>query len=535
MDIIRSTVNTRSPEFEANKVAYQQRILDLHNRRTTASVGGSAKARKMHKERGQLLPRERITAVLDPGSPFLELMQLAGEGIYEGVPAGGSMVTGVGIIHGRPVMLLVNDATVKGGCYYGITCKKHVRAQIFAWKHRLPCITMVQNGGAFLPNMAEIFPDDGMFGSIFYNQVQMSAEGIAQIAIVHGFCTAGGSYIPSLCDEAVIIRGQGTMYLASPQLVFAATGEEIDAESLGGAQMHCSISGGTDHIAENDSHALAITRNIVANLGTEAAQRWDVAAPKEPLYDPSEIYGLISEDPKRPTDNREVLARLLDGSEFHEFKALYGESIICGFGKIKGFEVGILANNGVLFTESALKAAHFIDLCTKRDIPLLFMADVTGFMVGREAEESGIAKAGAKMITAMCSANVPKYTLINGGSYGAGYLAMCGRPFKPNALLMWPSGRAAIMGPEQAATTLAMVRADARERDGEAWSAEDEAAYKAPIRKTFEDFADAYNFAAHTWCDMVIDPLETRDVLAHLMDLAGRLPAKETQFGVFRM
>ncbi len=353
-------------------------------------------------------------ALLDPGSPFLEFCQLAGEGMYDGVPPGGSIVTGVGMVSGRACMIIANDATVKGGTYYGITCKKHVRAQKFAWQHRLPCITMVQSGGANLPDQPNIFPDDGQFGSIFYNQIRMSSEGIAQIAIVHGPSTAGGAYMPALCDETVIVRNQGAMFLGGPQLVYAATKEEVDIETLGGGEMHSRVSGVTDHLAESDSHAIAITRDIVANLGDIPPQRWDVAPPREPRFDISDIYGLISTDPRIPTNNREIVAGLVDGSEFHEFKPLYGETLITGFARIMGFEVGILCNNGVLFSECALKATHFIDLCCKRNIPLLFMADVTGFMVGREAEEGGIAKHGAKMITAMASANVPKYTLIIG-------------------------------------------------------------------------------------------------------------------------
>lgn len=535
MHVMKSTISPATEEFRRNQEAYLGRIKDLHSRRAAANTGGPEKARRLHKERKQLLPRERIFALMDPGSPFLEFCHLAGEGMYEDVPTGGSIITGVGLVSGRPCMIIANDATVKGGTYFGITCKKHVRAQRFAWQHRLPCITMVQSGGAFLPDQANIFPDDGQFGSIFYNQIRMSAEGIAQIATVHGPSTAGGAYIPALCDEAVIIRNQGAMFLGGPQLVYAATKEEVDVETLGGAEMHSRISGVTDHLAENDSHAIAITRDIVANLGNLSRQRWDVKEPREPFYDPREIYGIISHDPKYPTDNREIVARLVDGSEFHEFKRLYGDSLICGWGRIKGFEIGILCNNGVLFAESALKATHFIDMCCKRDIPLLFMADVAGFMVGREAEEAGIAKAGAKMITAMTCANVPKYTIIIGGSYGAGYLAMCGRPFKPNAMMMWPSGRAAIMGPDQVANTLAMVKDDIHKREGTNWTEEEREAYKAPVRKTYEDFANAYNFARNTWCDMVIDPLETRDVMALLLDLAGRTPAQETNFGVFRM
>jgi len=535
MSLMKSTSSAATEEFRRNRDVYEKRIADLRARRAAAVMGGPERARRLHKERGQLLPRERIAALLDPGSPLLEFCQLAGEGLYEGVPPGGSIITGVGIVSGRPCMIIANDATVKGGTYYGITCKKHVRAQRFAWQHRLPCITLVQSGGANLPDQPNIFPDEGQFGSIFYNQIRMSSEGIAQIALVHGPSTAGGAYMPALCDETVIVRKQGAMFLGGPQLVYAATKEEVDIETLGGGEMHSRVSGVTDHLAESDGHAIAIARDIVANLGDIPAQRWDVSAPRAPRYDPREIYGIVSADPRQPTDNREIVARLVDGSELHEFKPLYGETLITGFARIKGFEVAILCNNGVLFSESALKAAHFIDLACKRGIPLLFMADVTGFMVGREAEEGGIAKHGAKMITAMTSANVPKYTLNIGAAYGAGYLAMCGRAFKPNAMLMWPNGRSAIMGPEQAATTLAMVKDEQHKREGKSWTPDEREAYMVPVRKTFEDFANAYNFARHTWCDMVIDPLETRDVLAMLFDLAGRVPARETRFGVFRM
>jgi len=535
MSVMRSSLSAATEDFRRNREAYEKRIAELHARRAAAVAGGSERARRLHQERKQLLPRERIAALLDPGSPFLEFCQLAGEGMVEDVPPGGGIITGVGMVSGRPCMIIANDATVKGGTYYGITCRKHVRAQRFAWQHRLPCVTLVQSGGANLPDQPNIFPDDGQFGSIFYNQIRMSSEGIAQIAVVHGPSTAGGAYMPALCDEAVIVRKQGAMFLGGPQLVYAATKEEVDVEALGGGEMHSRVSGVTDHLAENDSHAIAIVRDIAANLGDAPKQRWDLAAPREPLYDPREIYGIVSAEPRRPTDNREIVARLLDGSELHEFKPLYGETLITGFGRVKGFEVGILCNNGVLFSESALKAAHFIDLACKRGIPLLFMADVTGFMVGREAEEGGIAKHGAKMITAMACANVPRYTLIIGNAYGAGYLAMCGRAFKPNAMLMWPNGRSAIMGPEQAAITLAMVKDEQHKREGTSWTLDEREAYMAPVRKTFEDFADAYNFARHTWCDMVIDPLETRDVMALLLDLAGRVPAQETRFGVFRM
>ena len=535
MATLKSDVVTSSDEYRSNYAAYRDRIADLHRRRAAAELGGSERARKLHKERKQLLPRERIAALLDPGSPFLEFCQFAGEGLYEGVPPGGGIITGVGTISGRPCMVIANDATVKGGTYYGITCKKHVRAQRFAWQHCLPCITLVQSGGANLPEQPDIFPDEGQFGSIFYQQVRMSAEGIPQIAIVHGPSTAGGAYMPALCDEVVIVRNQGAMFLGGPQLVYAATREEVGVEPLGGGDMHSRVSGVTDHLAENDSHAIAITRDIVTNLGEIQPQQWTVAPARAPRFDPSEIYGIISANPRIPTNNRDILARLVDDSEFHEFKPLYGDTLITGFARIMGFEIGILCNNGVLFSESALKATHFIDLCCKRNIPMLFIADVTGFMVGRNAEEGGITKNGAKMITAMASANVPKYTLVIGSAYGAGYMAMCGRPFKPHAMMMWPSGRSAIMGPDQAANTLAMVRDEANKREGQTWTDEEREAYIAPTRKSFEDFANAYNFARHTWCDMVIDPLETRQVMGLLLDLAGRVPWQDTTFGVLRM
>ena len=535
MNILKSLLSTQTSEFAKNREAYLIRIQDLHRRRAAANASGPEKSKKLHRDRGMILPRDRITAILDPGSPFLEIGQLAGEGMYDGVPPGATVLTGVGRVSGRSCMIIVNDATVKGGTMFGMTTKRHTRAQLFAWQHRLPCITMVQSGGGFLPDLANIFPDEGHAGSIMYNQVKMSSEGIPQIAIVHGPSTAGGAYIPALCDECVIIRNQGAMFLGSPQLVFSATGEVIDIEPLGGAEMHSRISGVTDHIAENDSHALAITRNIVAHLQELPPLRWKLEPPEEPLYRPEEIYGVVSSDPRIPTDNREVLARLVDGSRFQEFKELYGDTLICGFAHIKGYHVGILASNGVMFGESAVKGAHFIEMCCQRDIPILFMVDVSGFMVGKAVEMQGIAKHGAKFMTAMASANVPKYTLITGGAYAAAYLAMCGRPFKPNAMLMWPTGRAALMGPDQAVTTLTMVRENIHKREGGGWTEEERAAFQAPIRKQFEEFADAYNFARNLWCDMVIDPVETRDVLAMLMDLAGRTPAVPTPFGVFRM
>jgi 3-methylcrotonyl-CoA carboxylase beta subunit len=534
MTQLRSRLATADPAFALNRDASLRLVAELHDKRRRASEGGPPKAREKHLARGKLLPRDRVELLLDAGSPFLELAQLAGDGLYDGVPPGASLITGIGLVGGRPCMLIANDATVKGGTYYGMTCRKHVRAQQVARAHRLPCITLVDSGGAFLPEQAHIFPDTGQFGSIFDNQVRMSAEGIAQIAVVMGPCTAGGAYIPALSDQVVIVRGQGTLYLGGPELTFAATGEQVDAERLGGAQMHCAVSGVTDHLAEDDRHALALAREIVRDLGAPPAARWARRPALPPRFDPREIYGIVSRDPKIPTDTREILARFVDDSRFQEFKPLYGETLLTGFAHLHGHPVGILANHGVLFTESALKAAHFIELCCQRDVPLLFMSDVTGFMVGRAAEQGGIAKAGAKMITAMASANVPKYSVIIGASYGAGYLAMCGRPFNPTAMFAWPNARAAIMGPEQAATVLALVRRQALQAEGRDWPAEDEEAFKAPIRQTYVDFQGAYNFASHLWVDGVLDPLETRDVMGLLLDLAARTPAQPTPFGVFR-
>ncbi|MCP5265816.1 MAG: methylcrotonoyl-CoA carboxylase [Burkholderiaceae bacterium] len=522
-------------DAEQNAAAYRILLEALARRRAQARGGGGARVLAKHRERGKLFVRERIDALLDPGSPFLELAQLAGDGQHEGVPPGAGMVTGIGQVSGRQCMIIANDATVKGGTYFGITCKKHVRAQEIAWMHRLPCITLVDSGGAFLPDQAKIFPDAGQFGSIFYQQVRMSAEGIGQIAVVMGACTAGGAYIPALADELVIVRGQGFMYLGGPQLTQAATGEQVDPETLGGALMHSRTSGVSDHLAADDVDALAITRRLVSHLGDWPARRWQIAPPRSPRLDPNEIYGLISRDARHPSENREILLRLVDDSDFDEFKPLYGDTLMCGFARINGFRVGVLANRGVLFTESGNKAAHFIDLCCKRDIPLLFLADVTGFMVGREVEQQGIAKAGARFITAMASANVPKYTVITGGSYGAGYLAMCGRAFRPHAIFMWPNARAAIMGPEQAATTLALVREQILARGGEQWSDAEREAFKQPIRDEYERFADAFNFASNLWVDGVIDPLETRQTLTLLLDAAARTPREETRFGVFRM
>lgn len=535
MTILISHVSTSDNEFQLNREAYEAVIADLQRRRGLALGGGPLKAREKHLARNKILPRDRVELLLDPGSPFLEFGMLAGEGMYEGVPPGASIITGIGLVEGRPCMIIANDSTVKGGTYYGMTTKKHVRATYIAWQHRLPCIMLVDSGGAFLPEIASIFPDAGHSGTYFYNQVRMSAEGIPQIGVVMGPCTAGGAYIPALCDEVVIVKEQGYMYLAGPELVFAATGESVDREALGGAKMHCSVSGVTDHIAEDDRHALAITREIVRDLGERPVPRWTRQPSKPPRHDPCEIYGLISRDVKIQADTREILARFVDDSRFQEFKPLYGDTLLTGFARIHGHQVGILANQGVLFSECAIKATHFIDLCCKRDIPLLFMADVTGFMVGRASEQAGITKAGAKMITAMASANVPKYTIIIGSSYGAGYYAMCGRAFNPTAMFSWPNGRVSIMGAEQAANVMAMVRKQINKGQGrDEWTTDEEEAFKAPVRKTYEEFESASNFSSNLWVDGIIDPVETREVMGLLLDLSSRTPAKPTQFGVLR-
>jgi 3-methylcrotonyl-CoA carboxylase beta subunit len=534
MSRIDSRVSTSDAEFVANREAYRTLVADLHERRRRALGGGPAKARERHVARGKMLPRDRVEALLDPGSPFLEVAQLAGEDLYEGVPPGASLITGIGLVSGRPCMIVANDATVKGGTYYGMTCRKHVRAQQIAWRHRLPTITLVDSGGAFLPDQANIFPDRGQFGTIFDNQVRMSADGLAQIAVVMGPCTAGGAYIPALCDQVVIVREQGYLYLGGPELTFAATGERVDAETLGGARMHCGTSGVTDQIAEDDRHALAIVRQIVRDLPAPAAPRWAREPARPPRHDAGEIHGLVSRDPRVPSDTREILARLVDDSRFQEFKPAYGDTLLTGFAHLHGHPIGILANRGVLFAESAAKGAHFIELCCQRDVPLLFMSDVTGFMVGRVAEQGGIAKAGAKMITAMASADVPKYSILIGASYGAGYLAMCGRPFDPTAMFAWPNARAAIMGPEQAATVLALVREQGLRAEGRDWTAEEQEAFKAPIRQTYASFQDPYVWSSNLWVDGILDPAETRDTMGLLLELASRTPRRETRFGVHR-
>lgn len=536
MQVLGTPAPSGDPLFEVNRKVNVASVQKLYEKRRTALAGGPEVARQRHIAAKRMLPRARVDAVLDQGSPFLEVAELAGDGMHKGVPPGAGIITGIGMISGRACMIIANEATVKGGTYFGITCRKHVRAQKIAQEHRLPCVTLVDSGGAFLPDQKKIFPDEGQFGSILYNQIIMSSMGIPQIAVVMGACTAGGAYIPALCDEMVIVRGRGFLHIAGPELTQAATGEVVDSETLGGAEMHTTVSGVADHIAESDEHALQIVRSLVSKLPVQSPRLRETIAPVAPLFDPKEIYGFISSDSKIRSATNEIVARMIDGSALQEFKANYGTTMLCGFARIGGNEVGILANRGVLFPDSAEKAAHFINLCCQRNVPLLFLADVTGFMVGRQAEHRGIARAGSKMFTAMASASVPKYTIIVGGAYGAGYLAMAGRAFKPTAMFSWPNGRAAIMGPDQAATTLALVQRKIRARDRLVpWTEEEEEAFKAPIRDEYESFADAFHFASNLWIDGVIDPTETRDVLSKLLDLSSRVPTAETRFGVFRM
>lgn len=535
MPVISSTVDVRSDSYRENERHYHDLKLELQEKRRIARAGGDDAARNRHTQAGKMLARERVDALLDPGSPFLEVCTLAGDARDSSAPLGAGLITGIGMVSGRACMIIANDATVKGGTYFGQTCRKHVRAQQIAWQYRLPNLTLVDSGGAFLPEQAAIFPDSGQFGTVFHQIVRQSAQGIPQIASVHGACTAGGAYIPALSDQTIIVQQQGYMHLGGPEIVFAATGERVDRELLGGADMHSRVSGVTDHLADDDRHALRIMRELVRDLPPQRGFVRPPSVSRPPRYDPTELYGIISKDPRIPTNTREILARLVDDSDFDEFKPLYGSTLLCGFARIHGFEVGILANQGVLFTECALKAVHFIDLCCKRNIPLLFMADITGYMVGRDAETGGISKAGAKMITAMSSANVPKYNIIIGNSFGAGYMGMCSRPFEPTLAFGWPNGRAALMGPEQAATTLAMVQRAKRARDGIEWSAEEEAAFRAQIAGEFEAFQGLYNFSSHIWLDDILDPVETRAVMGLALDLSARTEPVETRFGILRM
>jgi len=497
--------------------------------------GGGEKARTLHTSRGKLLARDRVDALLDPGSPFLELSALAALDVYgEDVPAAG-IVTGIGRVSGQECMVVANDATVKGGSYYPLTVKKHLRAQAIAAENNLPCVYLVDSGGANLPRQDEVFPDREHFGRIFFNQANMSARNIPQIAVVMGSCTAGGAYVPAMADEAIIVREQGTIFLGGPPLVRAATGEIVSAEELGGADVHCRTSGVADHYARNDRHALELARRAVARLNRVKRVNLDVATPEAPAFDPAELYGVIPCDKRKPYDVHEVIARVVDGSCFDEFKALYGTTLVCGFARIWGYPVGIVANNGILFSESAQKGAHFVELCAQRGIPLVFLQNITGFMVGKQYEAGGIARHGAKMVTAVACAAVPKFTVLIGGSFGAGNYGMCGRAYDPRFLFMWPNARVSVMGGEQAAAVLAQVKRDQKEREGASWSAEEEAAFKQPVLDNYERQGHPYYASARLWDDGVIDPAETRDVLGLAISASLNAPVPDTRFGVFRM
>ena len=535
MSRIESRINPRSEEFQANAAHLLGLVDDLQARIDEIRQGGGGKYQERHTSRGKLLVRDRIDALLDPGSPFLELSQLAAYGVYGEDVAAAGIVTGIGRVAGQECMIVANDATVKGGTYYPLTVKKHLRAQDIAAQNHLPCVYLVDSGGAFLPKQDEVFPDREHFGRIFYNQANMSASNIPQIAVVMGSCTAGGAYVPSMADESIIVKEQGTIFLGGPPLVRAATGEIVTAEELGGADVHTRLSGVADHFANNDHHALKLARRAVSRLNRVKPVSLDLTEPKEPLYDPRELYGVVPRDARQPFEVREVIARVVDGSVFDEFKARYGTTLVCGFARIFGYPVGIVANNGILFGESAQKGAHFVELCGQRKIPLVFLQNITGFMVGRKYEADGIAKHGAKMVTAVSSVQVPKFTVIIGNSYGAGNYGMCGRAYEPRFLFTWPNARISVMGGEQAANVLAQVKRDQKERAGEEWPAEAEAAFKQPILEQYEEQGHPYYASARLWDDGVIDPAQTRQVLGLAISAALNRPIGETRFGVFRM
>ena len=534
MSVLTSQIQTRSDEFRANAERMKALVSELREKTAQAAQGGLEAARRKYKSHEKLFVRERIDLLVDSGAPFLELSPLAANGMYGGDVASAGIVTGIGRIGGQECAIIANDATVKGGTYFPLTVKKHLRAQQIAFENRLPCVYLVDSGGAFLPMQDEVFPDREHFGAIFNNQANLSAAGIAQIACVMGSCTAGGAYIPAMSDEAVIVKGQGTIFLGGPPLVKAATGEEVTAEELGGADVHTRISGVADALADDDAHALALVRRIVANLN-RPAPAGPQTAPEEPLFDPEEIYGIVPADLRKPYDVREVIARMVDGSRLDEFKQRYGSTLVTGFAHICGYAVGILANNGILFSESALKGAHFIELCAQRGIPLVFLQNITGFMVGRKYENGGIAKDGAKMVMAVACARVPKFTVLIGGSFGAGNYGMCGRAYGPRFLWTWPNSRISVMGGEQAANVLARVRRDSLEARGKSWSVEEEEAFKAPIRNQYEEQGNPYYATARLWDDGIVDPLDTRRVLALGLAAAQNAPLEPTRFGVFRM
>ncbi len=536
MTVLTSDLDVTSPQAQANAAAMAALVEELAAKTHEAAQGGSERARARHVERGKLLPRARVERLLDRGSAFLEIGALAANGMYEGDVHAASVIAGVGRVSGREVMIVANDATVKGGTYYPMTVKKHLRAQEIALENRLPCVYLVDSGGANLPHQAEVFPDRDHFGRIFYNQANLSAAGVAQIAAVMGSCTAGGAYVPAMSDETIIVRQQGTIFLGGPPLVKAATGEIISAEDLGGADVHARKSGVADHYAVDDVHALQIVRDIVASLNTVKGADVALAPSQAPLYDPAELGAVIPRDVRQPYDVREVIARLVDGSRFHEFKKLFGETLVTGFAHITGTPVAILANNGILFSESAQKAAHFIELANQRGVPLLFLQNITGFMVGSAYEAGGIAKDGAKMVTAVATSRVPKITVVIGGSFGAGNYGMCGRAYSPRFLFMWPNARISVMGGEQAASVLATVKRDGMERRGEQWSTEEEEAFKAPIRQAYEDEGNPYHSTARLWDDGIIAPADTRRVLSLALSAALNAPIeKGMKFGLFRM
>ena len=540
MPVIETQLNPRSADFSANAAAMRALVDDLKAKVQQVGAGGGEAARQKHVARGKLLPRVRVQMLLDPGTPFLEVAPLAALGMYpdrdgsDSAPGAG-IVAGIGRVSGVDCMIVCNDATVKGGTYYPMTVKKHLRAQEIAEQNRLPCIYLVDSGGANLPNQDDVFPDRDHFGRIFFNQANMSAKGIAQIAVVMGSCTAGGAYVPAMSDETIIVKNQGTIFLGGPPLVKAATGEVVSAEDLGGGDVHTRLSGVADHLAQNDMHALALAREAVARLNAKKAYAGALQAPAAPKYAADELYGVIPTDTRKPFDVREIIARIVDNSELHEFKSRYGTTLVCGFAHIEGMPVGIVANNGILFAESARKGAHFIELCCQRKIPLVFLQNITGFMVGRKYENEGIARDGAKMVTAVATANVPKFTIIIGGSFGAGNYGMCGRAYSPRFLWMWPNARISVMGGEQAAGVLATVKRDGIEAKGGQWSAEEEAAFKAPIKEQYEVQGHPYYATARLWDDGVIDPADTRRVLALGLSAAQNAPIEDVKFGVFRM
>jgi acetyl-CoA carboxylase carboxyltransferase component len=536
MDVLESRIDTSGKAFAENRERMQRLVAELRSALRTAQQGGGEKARARHVELGKLFVRDRVDKLLDAGSPFLELGALAAHGMYDGAAPAAGIVTGIGRVHGREVMVVANDATVKGGTYFPITVKKHLRAQEIALENRLPCVYLVDSGGAFLPLQDEVFPDREHFGRIFYNQAVMSARRIPQIAVVLGSCTAGGAYVPAMSDEVVIVKGQGTIFLGGPPLVKAATGEDVTAEDLGGAEVHTRTSGVADHYALDDAHALRTARNIIENLNApRPAAPPDFAAPEDPAYDPAEIHGIVPADLRRPYDVREDIARVVDGSRFHEFKENYGTTLVCGFARIHGYPVAILANNGVLFSESALKATHFITMANLRRVPLVFLQNITGFMVGRDYEAGGIAKDGAKMVHAVATSTVPRFTVIVGGSFGAGNYGMCGRAYQPRQLWMWPNARISVMGGEQAAMVLAQVKRDQLEREGKAWSSTEERAFKQPILDKYEREGSPYYSTARLWDDGIIDPAETRNVLGLGVAAAYNAPFEPPSVGVFRM